>query len=365
MTEATGRANTPGRHAAGPPSRRLAVRIVGRPGPLLEQARTLVSSDDVTVTAAGPLPLEVPAGSVPGPAPDDLAVVLAPAAAGFPGMVELVRARGLAHRLVVLSDPADVDPELLLVTLAAGADGWLTTDLSPAAVCRALLAAAAGEPALSRHHVGHLISALRRSGQRTVSRRDGVPVELTNRELDVLAALAAEPTTRAVAGRLVVSEGTVRWHIAQLTRKLRLTTRQELIELAVELADGSGHRLPAPRLPHEARPPDAPAAGPDTGPDPGTDAAFAAGWPALTENERRTVRQVALGLTNNEIAVRHGMSRHTVDSHVKRAFGKLGVRSRVELTRSLLAAEPRAVALQPAELHPEERQPEERQPAPR
>lgn len=244
---------------------------------------------------------------------------------------------------MLLSPPAAVTPDALLAALTAGADGWLTTDLPGDALRRSLVAVAAGEPGLARHHVTHLIAALRRAAPRTVLRSDGVAVDLTDRELDVLAALAAAPTTRAVADRLVVSEGTVRWHIAQLIRKLQLPTRRDLIALAVDhvgtgAAGGAGAPpperpgLPAPRTPPDRDRPAAPAAI--------DDAAFAAGWPRLTDGERRTVELVALGLTNAEIAAAEVVSRHTVDSQVKRAFGKLGVRSRVELTRSLLGAGP-------------------------
>jgi len=60
-------------------------------------------------------------------------------------------------------------------------------------------------------------------------------------------------------------------------------------------------------------------------------------WDALTEAELRVVRLVADGLTNREIADRLFLSPHTVDSHVRHSFTKLGVNNRVELTRQVLA----------------------------
>jgi DNA-binding CsgD family transcriptional regulator len=50
----------------------------------------------------------------------------------------------------------------------------------------------------------------------------------------------------------------------------------------------------------------------------------------------RVVRLVANGLTNRQVAARLFVSPHTVDSHLRHSFSKLGVTSRVELTRQVL-----------------------------
>ncbi|GAA3954771.1 helix-turn-helix transcriptional regulator [Actinoplanes auranticolor] len=60
------------------------------------------------------------------------------------------------------------------------------------------------------------------------------------------------------------------------------------------------------------------------------------GWGSLTESELRVVRLVAQGRTNREVAAELFLSRHTVDSHIRHAFAKLRVSSRVELTRLAL-----------------------------
>ncbi len=60
------------------------------------------------------------------------------------------------------------------------------------------------------------------------------------------------------------------------------------------------------------------------------------GWASLTEAELRVVRLVAQGLTNRATAARLFLSPHTVDTHLRHAFAKLEVSSRVELTRHVL-----------------------------
>jgi DNA-binding CsgD family transcriptional regulator len=57
------------------------------------------------------------------------------------------------------------------------------------------------------------------------------------------------------------------------------------------------------------------------------------GWGSLTDSELAVVTLVADGLTNREAAERLFVSPHTVNSHLRHAFTKLGVNSRVELSR--------------------------------
>lgn len=55
------------------------------------------------------------------------------------------------------------------------------------------------------------------------------------------------------------------------------------------------------------------------------------GWDAVTPTELRVVDGVVRGQTNGEMAAEMYISRHTVESHLKHIFAKLGVRSRSEL----------------------------------
>jgi DNA-binding CsgD family transcriptional regulator/tetratricopeptide (TPR) repeat protein len=57
------------------------------------------------------------------------------------------------------------------------------------------------------------------------------------------------------------------------------------------------------------------------------------GWAAMTEAELTVARLVAEGLTNREVADRLFVSPHTVNSHLRHVFSKLGINSRVELAR--------------------------------
>ena len=54
-------------------------------------------------------------------------------------------------------------------------------------------------------------------------------------------------------------------------------------------------------------------------------------WSVLTPSEKRIARLAQRGLTNTEIASELRLSPRTVENHLSRAYGKLGVRSRTEL----------------------------------
>ncbi|MGH3389124.1 MAG: response regulator transcription factor, partial [Actinomadura sp.] len=57
------------------------------------------------------------------------------------------------------------------------------------------------------------------------------------------------------------------------------------------------------------------------------------GWESLTASELRVVGLVTEGLSNRAVAERLFLSPHTVNSHLRHVFAKLGVSTRVELTR--------------------------------
>ena len=73
----------------------------------------------------------------------------------------------------------------------------------------------------------------------------------------------------------------------------------------------------------------------DAGSDPRTRPLL--GLASLTDTERSVASLVAEGLTNRQISERVFISRHTVDFHLRSIFRKVGVASRVELTRQVVA----------------------------
>ena len=56
---------------------------------------------------------------------------------------------------------------------------------------------------------------------------------------------------------------------------------------------------------------------------------------ALTAREREIAELIADGRTNREVAEQLVLSPRTIEAHLRNIFGKLGVRSRMELAREL------------------------------
>jgi DNA-binding CsgD family transcriptional regulator len=63
------------------------------------------------------------------------------------------------------------------------------------------------------------------------------------------------------------------------------------------------------------------------------------GWDSLTDSELTVVNLIATGATNRDVATQLHLSSHTVRAHLRNAFAKLGVSSRVELRQRVRGAD--------------------------
>jgi DNA-binding NarL/FixJ family response regulator len=132
--------------------------------------------------------------------------------------------------LTVSRDDAD-----LFDALRAGASGYLLKDIDPDRLPVELESVLAGEAALPRGLVTRLVEEFRtRDHSRLLlaGRRPGA--RLTNREWDVLELLRDGRSTGEIAARLAISPVTVRRHVSEILRKLRVVNRQAAIQLLRE-----------------------------------------------------------------------------------------------------------------------------------
>jgi NarL family two-component system response regulator LiaR len=134
--------------------------------------------------------------------------------------------------VVLLCDEDDDD--LGLLCLRSGAMGFLPKTVAPATLPRAVRAAAAGEPVISRRLTRRLIDAFRTLSPDGRGMRP-VRSPLTGRQWEVLDLLCVGMSTDEIARTLVVSAETVRSHLKNIARALGVRSRQQAIEAAQEI----------------------------------------------------------------------------------------------------------------------------------
>ncbi|PZF91227.1 DNA-binding response regulator [Micromonospora endophytica] len=141
----------------------------------------------------------------------------------------------LSHVLVLTSDDAD---ELIAGMLRGGARGYLVHgEFDPAELLRAVRAVAAGEGWLSPRSASVTIAALREQAAREQADADREAqvrtmregFGLTRREQEVMTLLSAGHSNAAIARRLLLTEKTVKNHLANIFAKLQVGNRTEAV----------------------------------------------------------------------------------------------------------------------------------------
>ena len=123
------------------------------------------------------------------------------------------------------------DPESVFSGMRAGARGYVLKEAEPEELRRAVEAASLGEvilcPIIAKKVLRHFGTAPK-TGQL------GLPYEgLTPRELDVLKQAADGLSNKEIAVRLVISEKTVKNHVANIFSKLQVNDRTQAILYAL------------------------------------------------------------------------------------------------------------------------------------
>ncbi len=157
---------------------------------------------------------------------------------GIDATAEIV-ARHPATRVIVLTT-FDLD-EYAFAGLRAGASGFLVKDTRPEHLMEAIRAVADGDAAISPRVTRRMIELLgptmpatggaAGTGEGAAARRLR---PLTARELEVLTALAEGLTNQEIAGRLYLSESTVKTHVGRVLAKLEVRDRVQAVILAYD-----------------------------------------------------------------------------------------------------------------------------------
>jgi DNA-binding NarL/FixJ family response regulator len=142
---------------------------------------------------------------------------------------------GAASRIIILTT-FDLD-EYVYAALRAGASGFLLKDAQPAELLAAIRAVASGDAVVSPRVTRRLLS---QHAHRLPAAGSPDPAELvllaqlTAREREVLLEVARGSTNAEIAGRLVLSEATVKTHVGRILSKLDLRDRVQIVVFAYE-----------------------------------------------------------------------------------------------------------------------------------
>ena len=124
--------------------------------------------------------------------------------------------------------------EYVYEALRAGASGFLLKDVPPEQLAAGIRVVAGGEALLAPSITAPPDRGVRRGRARHPrGRRRGLD-ELTARELEVFKLVARGLSNAEIAAELIVSETTVKTHVARMLMKLGLRDRVQAVVLAYE-----------------------------------------------------------------------------------------------------------------------------------
>jgi DNA-binding NarL/FixJ family response regulator len=138
----------------------------------------------------------------------------------------------------------DAGPRILILTtfdldeyvydaLHAGASGFLLKDVPAETLFEAVRVIAAGDALLAPAITRRLIAEFARLGPRQPPRTNGLEA-LTPRETEILGLVAEGLSNSEIAGKLVLSDETVKTHVSHVLRKLGLRDRAQAVVIAYE-----------------------------------------------------------------------------------------------------------------------------------
>ena len=149
----------------------------------------------------------------------------------MPGGDGLAATRALAEQLpqarVLILTMFDLD-DYVSDALRAGASGFLLKTTPPRELVTSVKACAAGETRLGPSVIARLVDSYVARPREPVAQID----HLTDRELDVLRAMARGLSNSEIGAELYLAETTVKTHVARILAKLEVRDRVQAVVLA-------------------------------------------------------------------------------------------------------------------------------------
>jgi DNA-binding NarL/FixJ family response regulator len=140
-----------------------------------------------------------------------------------------LRQRRAGTHVLVLTTYADY--RSVVAALRAGARGFLTKDAGAGQIEQALRAVMRGEAAIDPAVQHHVVAAVAATGAEEAA-AEPLPDGLTPREAEVISLIAAGLSNAEIAGRLVITEATVKSHVNHLFGKTGVRDRAQAVAYA-------------------------------------------------------------------------------------------------------------------------------------
>jgi two-component system, NarL family, response regulator LiaR len=147
----------------------------------------------------------------------------------MPVMDGIAATAAIRHELPdteVLALTSVLEDASVVGAVRAGAIGYLLKDTQADALCQAIKSAAAGQVQLTPRAAARLMQA--------VSAPEN-PVDLTERETEVLRLLARGQSNKQIARSLHISEKTVKTHVSNILSKLGVQSRTQATLYAIRI----------------------------------------------------------------------------------------------------------------------------------
>jgi DNA-binding NarL/FixJ family response regulator len=122
------------------------------------------------------------------------------------------------------------DDDNLFAAIRAGGVGFLSKDIGIAELVSKLRGVMRGEAAITPTIARHILEEFSRLPPAPAIQPE--TVELTDREIEIVRALARGASNREIAERLVITENTVKNHVQNVLLKLHLHSRRDVVDYA-------------------------------------------------------------------------------------------------------------------------------------
>ena len=150
---------------------------------------------------------------------------------GLQAVREILADAGSNCRVIMLTT-FDLD-EYVYAAITAGASGFLLKDVTPEQLIASVKLVSAGDALLAPSITRRLVERFAQPALTAVERSTELAL-LTAREREVLALIARGQSNAELAETLVLSEATVKTHVARILSKLGLRDRVQAVVFAYE-----------------------------------------------------------------------------------------------------------------------------------